>query len=102
LKIDDALTSRAFERIGAIFAEEWASRRELAPGITTPFIDQLIELARASGAEAAKVCGAGGGGCVAFFCQPGRRAEVEAALNGAGGKIIPYRIAREGLSVVQK
>jgi D-glycero-alpha-D-manno-heptose-7-phosphate kinase len=100
LKIDEALTSRAFDRIGAIFAEEWASRRELAPGITTPFIDQLIEIARASGAEAAKVCGAGGGGCVAFYCERGRKAEVEAALNQAGGQIIPYRIAREGLRVV--
>ncbi|MGE0128404.1 MAG: GHMP kinase [Blastocatellales bacterium] len=102
LKIDEALTSRAFNNIGAIFAEEWASRRELAPGITTPFIDQLIEIARVSGAEAAKVCGAGGGGCVAFYCEQGRKAEVEDVLNKAGGRIIPYRIAREGLNVVQK
>jgi D-glycero-alpha-D-manno-heptose-7-phosphate kinase len=102
--IDNApgiLTSRAFDSVGAIFAEEWASRRELAPGITTPFIDRLIEVARASGAEAAKVCGAGGGGCVAFYCEPGRKAEVEDALGKAGGRIIPYRIAREGLRVVQ-
>lgn len=102
LKIDEALTARTFDKIGAIFAEEWASRRELAPGITTPFIDQLIEIAGASGAEAAKVCGAGGGGCVAFYCQPKRKAEVEDALRNAGGQIIPYRIAREGLSVIQK
>ncbi|MGH9766272.1 MAG: GHMP kinase [Blastocatellia bacterium] len=100
LKIDEALSARAFDKIGAIFAEEWASRRELAPGITTPFIDQLIEIARASGAEAAKVCGAGGGGCVAFYCEQGRKAEVEAALSSAGGQIIPYRISREGLSII--
>ena len=101
LKIDQALTSRAFDGIGEIFAEEWASRRELAPGITTPFIDRLIEIARAAGAEAAKVCGAGGGGCVAFYCERGRKAEVEDALGKAGGRIIPYRIAREGLRVIQ-
>jgi D-glycero-alpha-D-manno-heptose-7-phosphate kinase len=101
LKIDDALSARAFDRIGPIFAEEWASRRELAPGITTPFIDRLIEIARASGAEAAKVCGAGGGGCVAFYCERGRKDEVEDALSNAGGRIIPYRIAHEGLRVVQ-
>jgi D-glycero-alpha-D-manno-heptose-7-phosphate kinase len=102
LKIDEALTANEFDKIGAIFAEEWASRRELAPGVTTPFIDQLIEIARASGAEAAKVCGAGGGGCVAFYCERGRKAEVEEALGKAGGQIISYRIAREGLSVVQR
>jgi D-glycero-alpha-D-manno-heptose-7-phosphate kinase len=99
LKIDEALTLRAFDRIGAIFAEEWASRRELAPGITTPFIDRLIEIALASGAESAKVCGAGGGGCVAFYCGRRRKVEVEDALNKAGGQIIPYRIAREGLQI---
>ncbi len=102
LKIDEALTAKSFDRIGAIFAEEWASRRELAPGITTDFIERLIEVARSRGAEAAKVCGAGGGGCVAFYCERGRKAEVEAALAEAGGQIIPYRIAREGLSIVQK
>ena len=101
LKINQALTSRAFDGIGEIFAEEWASRRELAPGITTPFINRLIEIARAAGAEAAKVCGAGGGGCVAFYCERGRKAEVEDALGKAGGRIIPYRIAREGLRVIQ-
>ncbi|MFN0087660.1 MAG: GHMP kinase [Blastocatellia bacterium] len=100
LKIDEALEANAFDRVGAIFYEEWASRRELAPGITTDFIDQLIELARGNGAEAAKVCGAGGGGCVAFYCAPGRKASVEAALSAAGGRVIPYRIAREGLTIV--
>jgi D-glycero-alpha-D-manno-heptose-7-phosphate kinase len=99
LRIDEALSANAFDRIGAIFAEEWASRRELAPGITTDFIDQLIEIAKQAGAEAAKVCGAGGGGCVAFYCQEGRKAAVEAALAAAGGTVIPYRISREGLVV---
>jgi D-glycero-alpha-D-manno-heptose-7-phosphate kinase len=102
LKIDAALSSRKFDEIGAIFAEEWASRRELAPGITTDFIDQLIETARNHGAEAAKVCGAGGGGCVAFYCARGRKAAVEDALAAAGGRIIPYRIARGGLNIVQR
>jgi hypothetical protein len=39
---------------------------------------------------------------VAFYCERGRKAEVEDALAEAGGQIIPYRIAREGLSVSQK
>ena len=30
-----------------------------------------------------------------------RKAEVEDALGKAGGRIIPYRIAREGLRVIQ-
>ena len=100
-KIEEALAANAFDQIGAIFAEEWESRRDLAPGITTPFIDELITVARKHGAEAAKVCGAGGGGCVAFYCSAGRKAEVEAALAAAGGQVIPYRIAREGVKVIK-
>jgi hypothetical protein len=38
---------------------------------------------------------------VAFYCERGRKAEVEDALGKAGGRIIPYRIAREGLRVIQ-
>jgi hypothetical protein len=44
------------------------NRKQLAPNITTPQMDALIEKALGSGAEAAKVCGAGGGGCMAFLC----------------------------------
>jgi len=102
VKIEKALTASAFHQIGAIFAEEWESRRDLVPGITTPFIDELIEIAKRHGAEAAKVCGAGGGGCVAFYCASGRKAEVEQALTAAGGQVIPYRIAREGVKVTRK
>jgi D-glycero-alpha-D-manno-heptose-7-phosphate kinase len=99
LGIDQALSANQFDRIGAIFAEEWANRRKLAPGITTEFIDHLIDIAIQHGAESAKVCGAGGGGCVAFYCKPGRKSEVEETLTKAGGQVIAYNIAREGLSI---
>ena len=99
VKIEQALRANAFDQIGAIFAEEWASRRDLVPGISTEFIDALITAAQKHGAEAAKVCGAGGGGCVAFYCADGRKSEVEDALAAAGGHVIPYKIARAGVQV---
>ncbi len=99
VKIETALQAQAFDSIGAIFAEEWASRRDLVPNISTPEIDNLIEIAWANGAQSAKVCGAGGGGCVAFYCEDGRKPEVEAALSKAGGQVIPYKISREGVQV---
>ena len=66
----------------------YPNRKRLAPGVTTPQMDRLVEKALANGGEAAKVCGAGGGGCIAFLCAEGRKADVERALmeeDGAEG-----------------
>lgn len=78
------------------------NRKQLAPNITTPQMDMLIEKALANGAEAAKVCGAGGGGCMAFLCAEGRKAEVEKALaEGEGVEVLNWKVAREGLTIVE-
>ena len=102
---DSALRVRA-----ALLANDWNSmvqtmrraypnRKRLAPGVTTPQMDSLVETALANGAEAAKVCGAGGGGCIAFVCAEGRRRDVERALSGKGADVLDWKIAREGLVV---
>jgi len=40
--------------------EAYPNRKKLAPNITTPHMDRLVEKALKNGAVAAKVCGAGG------------------------------------------
>jgi len=63
-------------------------------------MERLVEIALANGAEAAKVCGAGGGGCIAFLCAEGRRTDVERALNGnEGAEILDWKFSRQGLTV---
>ena len=65
-------------------------------------MDQLVEKALANGAEAAKVCGAGGGGCIAFLCTPGRRQDVERALaSEAGVEVLDWKVATDGLVVTE-
>jgi D-glycero-alpha-D-manno-heptose-7-phosphate kinase len=80
----------------------WAypNRKRLAPNITTPQMDMLVKKALANGAEAAKVCGAGGGGCIAFLCTEGRKEEVAGALAVEEGvQILDWKVSREGLMV---
>jgi D-glycero-alpha-D-manno-heptose-7-phosphate kinase len=78
----------------------YPNRKRLAPTITTPHMDMLVEKALANGAEAAKVCGAGGGGCIAFLCKAGRRAQVEAALAAEeGAEVLDWKLAQDGLMV---
>src|SRR6185436_11041843 len=55
----EALTRGDWDDVGRQIATEWDNRKRLAPGVTTPDIDQLMQRAAAAGATAAKVCGAG-------------------------------------------
>jgi D-glycero-alpha-D-manno-heptose-7-phosphate kinase len=48
---------------------------------------------------AAKVCGAGGGGCVVFMVRPGTKPAVENALARMGGQVINFAISSTGLEV---
>ena len=94
-----ALESSDWEAVALALATEWGNRRRLSPGVSTPAIDRLIDSARAEGAQAAKVCGAGGGGCLVAMVPPDRHAAVRAALAAGGARVLPFTIEREGLRV---
>ena len=94
-----ALLSNDWNAAAETMRAAYPNRKRLAPAITTPQMDHLVEKALANGAEAAKVCGAGGGGCIAFLCAEGRKPDVERALGEEGAEILRWQVAREGLSV---
>jgi len=92
-----ALADERWDDVERLIREEWNLRRTNAPGIATPLIDMLIDVARNNGARAAKVCGAGGGGCVIVFIEKGTRQRVEDAIRAQGGQPLEFRVARQGL-----
>jgi D-glycero-alpha-D-manno-heptose-7-phosphate kinase len=94
-----ALEKADWAEAGRLLREEWAHRRKNAPGITTPLIDRLVEVTRRAGACGAKVCGAGGGGCVVFLVERGAQARVAAAIEAQGARVIPARVASHGVRV---
>jgi len=85
--------------VGALMSREWSFRRRLAEGISTPALEALVATALAAGAWGGKACGAGGGGSLVFLCPPDRRADVAAALQRAGGRVLPTRPAGGPLTV---
>src|SRR6266513_1033907 len=114
----DAKVRRNFDRIAAIahamrgaleradwddaarlLREEWLNRRKNAPGLSTPLIDRLIASTRRAGAAGAKVCGAGGGGCVIFLVEPGSKAAVSAVIEREGATVLPVQVAPRGVRV---
>ena len=98
-EMHQALLRHDWEDVARLLREEWKLRRTNAPGITTPLIDKLIAVSRRNGGRAAKVCGAGGGGCVLMMVEEGAKDAVANAVAKAGGHILPLRVAREGLRV---
>jgi D-glycero-alpha-D-manno-heptose-7-phosphate kinase len=94
----EALERGDWEQVGRSIAEEWDNRKRLAPGVTTPGIDELIGRAMKSGAMAAKVCGAGGGGCLFVYGPPERNSAVREALAAGGARLLDFRIERHGLT----
>jgi D-glycero-alpha-D-manno-heptose-7-phosphate kinase len=69
--------------------------------VSTPAIDDLIGRARGAGATAAKVCGAGGGGCLFCYGPPSARPAIAEALASGGARVLDYRIEAEGLTFGQ-
>ena len=95
----DALERGRWDEVGRQIAIEWDNRKRLAPGVSTPTIDGLIARAQAAGATAAKVCGAGGGGCLFCYGPPEAREAIAAALGAGGARLLDYRIETEGLRI---
>lgn len=93
-----ALAREDWNGVGRAIAQEWDNRKRLAPGVTTPVIDALIARAMAAGATAAKVCGAGGGGCLFCYGPPASREAIREALAAGGARILEFRFERHGLT----
>jgi D-glycero-alpha-D-manno-heptose-7-phosphate kinase len=94
-----ALERSDWDDAGKLLREEWSFRRKNAPGITTPLIDQLVETTRKAGAAGAKVCGAGGGGCVIFLVQPEAKERVAEIVRREGAEVLDVAVAPRGVQV---
>jgi D-glycero-alpha-D-manno-heptose-7-phosphate kinase len=99
LSMREALLDNDWRKVSETMRDAYPNRKRLAPGVTTPQMEMLVEKALRNGAEAAKVCGAGGGGCIAFFCAEGRREDVERTLLEENVEVLDWKISREGLVI---
>lgn len=97
--LGDALERGDWGAAARAIDADWAARAKLAPGIRTPELDRIERAARRAGAGAAKVCGAGGGGCIAFLTTPERKGEVASAIERAGGRVLPSDVVVGGVRV---
>jgi D-glycero-alpha-D-manno-heptose-7-phosphate kinase len=81
---------------------EWEARKKLAPTITTPEIEELIEFGITNGSRTGRVCGAGGGGCVLFLIDNFTRQYLYDLAKEKNYHLLDFEIVRDGLVVEKK
>ncbi len=86
--------------IGRLLYKSWKLKRELAEGVTNPTVNEIFDEAMAGGALGGKLLGAGGGGFILFYAEPGAKKEIRRRLSklievdidvdNAGSQIVVY------------
>ena len=67
--------------LGSLLHENWQLKKQLSNQISNPWIDKVYEKAIESGAAGGKLCGAGGGGFLAFLVPSHAIGKVKEALS---------------------
>jgi len=97
-----ALRQGNWNEVSRLLQEEWKLRKTNVPGISTPLMEKLIKVAQKNGACAAKVCGAGGGGCFVLLVEQGQTQQVAYAIRQDGGTVLPFRVSMDGVITTGK
>ncbi len=88
LETEKVCRKQEWAKLAALFRQEFEARVRLAPEFSCPEIEKLNEVALQSGAEAVKICGAGGGGCVLVWSAPDNKERVAEACQKAGFQVM--------------
>lgn len=94
-----ALLKRDLGNFASLLHENWENQKLLHPSVTNPKIDELFEIAYQNGALGGKACGAGGGGCLLFYCEQNKEHLVRRKLQDAGAQIINFNFDFAGLQI---
>jgi D-glycero-alpha-D-manno-heptose-7-phosphate kinase len=95
--VKEALMRGQLTDFGQLLSENWANQKALHPSVTNEQIDNLFKIALNHGAIGGKACGAGGGGCLLFYCKPDGEHHVRRKLEEAGVTILDFNFDFEGL-----
>lgn len=74
--LQDAIVNNDLKNFPILMQQEYDARIKLTPSFTSPEIERLAKIAKSNGADAIKICGAGGGGCVLIWVHPTHRQKV--------------------------
>lgn len=98
LQMKEALLIGNIDTIGHILDFGWQQKKLMADGISNKAIDLIYNTALHAGATGGKISGAGGGGFMLCFAPLNNRYDVIKELDKLGGRTVPYRFVKHGLT----
>lgn len=96
VQMKEAILQGDLDAFARTLQSGWEAKKKMASSITNPLIDKVERMASASGATAAKVSGAGGGGFMMFQCAPEDRIRLRRALVAEGGDVMDFHFTHDG------
>jgi len=99
LKMYQAMKEGNFFDFVRLVGQDEKNRIKYFPKIETLETRQLIKTAKDNGAWTARVCGAGGGGCVLILAPADKLSSVRQAVIKNKGSILSCQIASHGLQI---
>ena len=96
-KMRDALLNGRPDEIGQLFDVGFLHKRNMANGISNPFIENVYAAAKKAGATGGKISGAGGGGFMFFYCPQNTIGAVKESLNSFTGQVWDFKFIPKGL-----
>lgn len=100
LELQEQLRIGRLAAVGECLHRSWLAKRQLARGISDPWIDSWYEAARAAGATGGKIAGAGGGGFLLLYCEPHLQDRVTETLEANGLTRMDFRFESGGAMVI--
>jgi D-glycero-alpha-D-manno-heptose-7-phosphate kinase len=92
-----ALLNDDVDKFGVLLGENWENQKKLHESVTNPIVDKIFKLAKKNGAIGGKALGAGGGGCLLFFCEQNTEQKLKKVLREQNLQIIDFNFEFKGL-----
>ena len=96
-EMKSALLKGDLQSFGELLSENWQCQKALDSSITNEYIESLFNQVIGEDAVGGKALGAGGGGCLLFYCHSDREHVVRRKLERAGAQIIDFNFDTKGL-----
>lgn len=88
VQVVNTVVQKDWNGLATLFKEEYRYRVQLCEAFSSPEIVRLENLVMGVGADAVKICGAGGGGCVIVWCDPQSKEQVREECQKAGFQVL--------------